>query len=310
MNHLAKRLYDLRTERGLKQDELAEALGVSRQAVSKWEMGTGTPTLENLKAISDYFGVTLDSLVNGDGQTVSTKKSAVQQRDGGLKIGFKIIINAAAISILYLVITLTKNAAINTLLRLFNLGDNYGTTGGIIKLLLFVICGTAYLYALVVIFDKNCCIVSKPSTEYDWRSGAAKAVVLLMYLALSSVIFSVIFNLAGGITGYVGMFVDGFLQILNCVAVYIVMTWSGISAFKFKKLRMPLLAVLVVAALAAGFIELSARIRVEKILISGEADIFLAADVLNYSDNAVNAVNLIKAAVMAVFAVFHGLIRE
>ena len=63
MNLLARRLYELRTQRNLKQEELAEALGVTRQAVSKWEMGTGVPSLENLKAISDFFGVTIDSLV-------------------------------------------------------------------------------------------------------------------------------------------------------------------------------------------------------------------------------------------------------
>lgn len=63
MNLLARRLYELRTQRNLKQEELAEALGVSRQAVSKWEMGTGVPSLENLKAISAFFGVTIDSLV-------------------------------------------------------------------------------------------------------------------------------------------------------------------------------------------------------------------------------------------------------
>lgn len=63
MSNLAQRIYELRTGRGLKQDELAEALGVSRQAVSKWEMGTGVPTLENLVALSEYFGVSLDSLV-------------------------------------------------------------------------------------------------------------------------------------------------------------------------------------------------------------------------------------------------------
>lgn len=63
MSRLSERLYSLRKERGLMQEELAEALGVSRQAVSKWEMGTGTPTLDNLIAISDFFGVSLDSLV-------------------------------------------------------------------------------------------------------------------------------------------------------------------------------------------------------------------------------------------------------
>lgn len=68
MSVLSERLYALRKERGLMQEELAEALGVSRQAISKWEMGTGVPTLENLIAISDYFNVSLDSLVKEEQQ--------------------------------------------------------------------------------------------------------------------------------------------------------------------------------------------------------------------------------------------------
>ncbi len=69
---LSEKLYELRKSKDLTQDEVAEALGVSRQAVSKWEMGTGTPTVENLVSISKFYGVTLDSLVkNGpDGSPV------------------------------------------------------------------------------------------------------------------------------------------------------------------------------------------------------------------------------------------------
>ena len=66
MNSLPQKLYDLRKSRGLLQDDLAEELGVSRQAISKWEMGTGTPTLENLLSISYYFSVTIDSLVKDE----------------------------------------------------------------------------------------------------------------------------------------------------------------------------------------------------------------------------------------------------
>ena len=59
------RLYQLRRGRGISQEELANAVGVSRQAVQKWEAGSSTPDLENLSALAEYFGVTLDYLVRG-----------------------------------------------------------------------------------------------------------------------------------------------------------------------------------------------------------------------------------------------------
>ena len=63
---LSERLYTLRKARGLTQEELAEALGVSRQAVSKWESGAAMPDTEKLISLSKYFGVTIDSLISGD----------------------------------------------------------------------------------------------------------------------------------------------------------------------------------------------------------------------------------------------------
>ena len=58
-------LYQLRRARGLSQEELAHTVGVSRQAVQKWEAGASAPDLDNLSALADYFGVTLDYLVRG-----------------------------------------------------------------------------------------------------------------------------------------------------------------------------------------------------------------------------------------------------
>lgn len=60
-----ERLYSLRKGRGVSQEELANVVGVSRQAVQKWEAGTSTPDIQNLSALADYFGVSLDYLVRG-----------------------------------------------------------------------------------------------------------------------------------------------------------------------------------------------------------------------------------------------------
>ena len=60
---LGEKLQTLRRSRGLPQEQLAEILEVSRQAVSKWENGDSTPDLDRLRAICTYFGVTTDYLI-------------------------------------------------------------------------------------------------------------------------------------------------------------------------------------------------------------------------------------------------------
>ena len=61
-----EKLQELRKSRGLTQEELAEALYVSRTAISKWESGRGYPSIDSLKEISGYFGVTLDELLSAE----------------------------------------------------------------------------------------------------------------------------------------------------------------------------------------------------------------------------------------------------
>ena len=60
------KLYELRKQKGLSQEELANRLNVSRQTISKWEIGDSAPDLEKLVAISDLFGISLDELVHGE----------------------------------------------------------------------------------------------------------------------------------------------------------------------------------------------------------------------------------------------------
>ena len=62
---IADRIQSLRRARGMSQEELADAVGVSRQAVSKWESEQATPDIGKIMAMSDIFEVTTDYLLKG-----------------------------------------------------------------------------------------------------------------------------------------------------------------------------------------------------------------------------------------------------
>lgn len=61
-----EKLRNLRKQKGITQEELAEKLFVSRTAVSKWESGKGYPSIDSLKMISKFYSVTVDELLSGD----------------------------------------------------------------------------------------------------------------------------------------------------------------------------------------------------------------------------------------------------
>lgn len=63
---LAEKIYTHRKRMGFSQEELAERLGVTRQAVSKWEVGTSVPELETVVALARTFGVTTDYLLSDE----------------------------------------------------------------------------------------------------------------------------------------------------------------------------------------------------------------------------------------------------
>ncbi len=61
---LHEKIFNQRKLKGMSQEELAEKVGVSRQAVSKWETGEAQPEITKLKALADVFGVTTDFLLD------------------------------------------------------------------------------------------------------------------------------------------------------------------------------------------------------------------------------------------------------
>ena len=82
---LNEKLVELRRQKGITQEELAQRLYVSRTAISKWESGRGYPSIDSLKAIAAFFSVTVDSLLCADEvltiAEADTKKRETRSRE-------------------------------------------------------------------------------------------------------------------------------------------------------------------------------------------------------------------------------------
>lgn len=77
---LGEKLVFLRKELGLSQLEAAEKLNVSRQAISRWEVGAAMPSVDNLKYLSELYGVPVDVLLD-DGQDLPAWRAGQQRRE-------------------------------------------------------------------------------------------------------------------------------------------------------------------------------------------------------------------------------------
>lgn len=73
---IGEKIQNLRKQRGMSQEQLAEALGVSRQAVSKWEAEQSVPDIDKIISICDYFGVTTDYILRNAEMTQSQHEVA------------------------------------------------------------------------------------------------------------------------------------------------------------------------------------------------------------------------------------------
>lgn len=86
-----EKLQRLRKQRGLTQEELAQALYVSRTAISKWESGRGYPSIDSLKAIAKFFGVSIDGLLSGEEALNIAEEESRQARKTSLDLMFGLL---------------------------------------------------------------------------------------------------------------------------------------------------------------------------------------------------------------------------
>ena len=75
----SEKLKLIRTKNNLTQEELAEKLNVSRQAITKWESGDGIPDIENLKQLSILFDITIDELIKEDKPIIIKRKYSYKE---------------------------------------------------------------------------------------------------------------------------------------------------------------------------------------------------------------------------------------
>lgn len=85
--NIADRIQLLRKQKGYSQEELADKVGVSRQAVSKWESGQSVPDLEKIIAMSELFEVTTDYILKGIENVSTTNRETMKS----LYLGFILI---------------------------------------------------------------------------------------------------------------------------------------------------------------------------------------------------------------------------
>ena len=78
---IANRLVQLRKQHNMSQEELAEKLGISRQAVSKWERAESSPDTDNLISIAKLYNVSLDDLLKTDEGPEDLKRQAQEKRE-------------------------------------------------------------------------------------------------------------------------------------------------------------------------------------------------------------------------------------
>lgn len=115
---LSEKIYQLRRRSGLSQEQLAEKIGVSRQTISKWEGGLAKPELEKLKALSEFFQITIDELTGN--QAVSYANDKTKAKEAALsgqtetgKIGVYLCLTGAVCLILFGILTVVHPSSVD-----------------------------------------------------------------------------------------------------------------------------------------------------------------------------------------------------
>ena len=151
---LSERIYKFRRKNGLSQEQLAERIGVSRQAISKWESGTSTPELEKLLALSECFNITLDELVKDEAANQEASEASPKSAENKvskvieMKVGIGLCLIGAVCLILSGVMMIISPSATDQL----NAASTITLNGSGV---LFIICVLSMVVGLVLILRKK-----------------------------------------------------------------------------------------------------------------------------------------------------------
>lgn len=108
---LEEKLISLRKEKGLSQMKLAEMMNVSRQAISRWEVGAAVPSTDNLKFLRNLYGVSLEYLLHNDAPKPNQNETPMQKRiiekqESRRKTVFVVLMAVLAVAVIVLSVML------------------------------------------------------------------------------------------------------------------------------------------------------------------------------------------------------------
>lgn len=108
---LEDKLISLRKEKGLSQMKLAEMMNVSRQAISRWEVGAAVPSTDNLKFLGNLYGVSLEYLLHDDAPKPNQNETPMQKRiiekqESRRKTVFVVLMAVLAVAVIVLSVML------------------------------------------------------------------------------------------------------------------------------------------------------------------------------------------------------------
>lgn len=176
MKHIGEKIYDLRKRKGLSQEELGEAVGVSRQTISKWEMGKTIPDTENIVVLSRFFGVDVsyfvpkpqceqetaatvaETAVPDNDETAIKKDKKTKHANKKVKIlliCLFVVISIAVCFIVYLIVTLFGFHKDNEFEAIYFSVFNYNIFDLIIIIIIASILVTTVLIIIITVIVKK-----------------------------------------------------------------------------------------------------------------------------------------------------------
>lgn len=140
------KLQELRKQKGMTQEELAGVLFVSRTAVSKWESGRGYPNIDSLKLISEFFGVSIDSLLSGEELLTAAKEDVSQKRNTVCDLLFGLL-DISAVLLFILPLFRHNTGSTFNAVSLLSLTD----VAPYIKLMFFLLTSATVLFGIITV---------------------------------------------------------------------------------------------------------------------------------------------------------------
>ena len=173
-----KKLQVLRRQKGLTQEELAEALYVSRAAVSKWESGRGYPNIDSLKAIAKLFSVTVDELLSGE-ELLTLAEQDTKQKQKSLRDLVFGLLDTSAASFLFLPFFGQESGGVIDVVSLISLSE----IAVYLRLLYFALVIGTILFGILTLALQGC-------ERTFWVRNKGKISVMLNMLGLLLFILS------------------------------------------------------------------------------------------------------------------------